>query len=552
MSILGKFKIGTRLGIGFAMILLLLCTIAGMAVWQASQIYASSRKLSDICLPGVQLAGRMQAYANDARQASLRSVLALDPKEKQAQRARHDADVVRLETSFADYAKLISSPQEQMLFEQIKSAWTQYANVDKTLLSLSDAGDAGFAYARPLAAGEAGRTFNNVLALIENDISLNRNAANAQAAAAEKAYREAMLVTGILIAIALCAGAAIAICMTRSIITPIRRAVTVAETVARGDLSMTIEVTGRDETAQLLLSMSHMNQRLVELVGRVCTSSEYIATGAAQIASGNNNLSDRTEEQSASLEQTAASMAQLSATVKQNAQSAQLGNALAENASGIAVQGGAVVGRVVETMKEISASSKQVEQIIAVIEGIAFQTNILALNAAVEAARAGQQGRGFAVVAGEVRTLAQRSAGAAKEIRALIGASVQRVAAGTKLADEAGRTMAEVVDAVKRVTDLMAEISVASSEQYTGIAQVNQSVMRMDQFTQQNAALVEEATAAAQSMALQSNLLRELMSIFKLDAGEASAVQRHTESYSMAQPTSAGFAAVQVGSLALV
>jgi len=286
---------------------------------------------------------------------------------------------------------------------------------------------------------------------------------------------------------------------------------------------------------------------LVELVSRVCASSESIASGSAQIAAGNGNLSDRTEEQSASLEQTAASMEQLSATVKQNAQNAQLGNSLAENASDIAVQGGAVVGRVVETMKEISASSKQVEQIIAVIEGIAFQTNILALNAAVEAARAGEQGRGFAVVAGEVRTLAQRSASAAKEIKALIGASVQRVVAGTKLADEAGRTMTSVVDSVKRVTDLMAEISVASSEQYTGIAQVNQAVMRMDQFTQQNAALVEEATAAAQSMALQSNLLRELVSIFKLDAGEVSMIQRHTEFYSEAPRTSAAFAAVQVG-----
>jgi len=518
MSALGNFKIGTRLGAGFALVLLLLCVVGGVAGVEAAHMYAGTRKLTDGWLPAVQLAGRMQALANDARQSSLRSVLALDPKEKQSQHAQHDRDLARLDATFNEYAKLISSPEEQQLFEMIKEAWAKYAAVDKTLLSLSDAGEAGFAYARPLAAGEASSAFSAVLELIDQDIALNRNGSNAQAVAAATAYRDAMLVTRLLIGLALCAGALTAWFITRSITQPIRRAVAVAETVARGDLSTAIEVRGRDETSKLLHAMGHMNQRLVELVDRVRISSESIASGSAQMAASNSDLSQRTEEQAASLQQTAASMEELTAAVKQNSHNAELGNTLAQTASSTAVQGGSVVVRVIKTMKDISTSSQQVAQIITVIEGIAFQTNILALNAAVEAARAGEQGRGFAVVAGEVRTLAQRSASAAKEIRDLIAASVQRVEAGSKLVDEAGSTMDDVVESVKRVTDLMAEISAASREQHTGIEQVNRAVAQMDHVTQQNAALVEEASAAAHGMAQQSGLLRELVSVFKLDA----------------------------------
>jgi methyl-accepting chemotaxis protein len=259
-----------------------------------------------------------------------------------------------------------------------------------------------------------------------------------------------------------------------------------------------------------------MNERLVDVVGRVRSSSESIATGSAQIAAGNTDLSQRTEEQAASLEETAASMEELTATVKQNTENARQGNSLASNASEIASRGGDVVGKVVETIHDISSSSAKVAEIISVIEGIAFQTNILALNAAVEAARAGEQGRGFAVVASEVRSLAQRSATAAKEIKELIHQSVAKVGVGTALVDNAGLTMKEVVQSVKRVTDLMGEITSASIEQHTGIEQVKQAVMQMDEVTQQNAALLEEASAAAQSMAAQSSTLRELVSVFRL------------------------------------
>ncbi|MGX6998490.1 methyl-accepting chemotaxis protein [Caballeronia sp. KNU42] len=517
---LSNFKIGTRLGAGFAAILLLLCTVGGLTLWQASHIYAGTLELGNDWLPSVQAAGRMQAYANDARRTSLRSILAVDPKEKQEQRAAHDAAVVKLQEVFTKYEKLVSSPEEQQIFDNIKSGWARYAAIDAKVLDLADKGDAGFNDARALSSGDAGTAFNDMLKLIEADIELNRTGAEQEVARAASTYDNAMISTGFLIAVAVFAGIAIGWLITRSITAPIRRAVVIAETVALGDLTANIEVSGKDETSQLLAAMRHMNERLVDVVGRVRSSSDSIATGSAQIAAGNTDLSQRTEEQAASLEETAASMEQLTATVKQNAENALQGNSLAANASETAVRGGEVVNRVVQTMSEISSSSEQVAQIITVIEGIAFQTNILALNAAVEAARAGEQGRGFAVVAGEVRTLAQRSASAAKEIKDLISASVQRVNVGSQLVDEAGRTMGEVVQSVKRVTDLMGEISAASGEQHTGIEQVNQAVGQMDEVTQQNAALVEEASAAAQSMAAQSGTLRELVSVFRISASD--------------------------------
>uniref|UniRef100_UPI000D37DDD3 methyl-accepting chemotaxis protein n=1 Tax=unclassified Variovorax TaxID=663243 RepID=UPI000D37DDD3 len=314
-------------------------------------------------------------------------------------------------------------------------------------------------------------------------------------------------------------GGIFAFFIARSIVRPLSQAVEVAETVAAGDLSADIRVESRDEAGQLMQALKDMNTNLAKVVGEVRTGTETIATASGQIASGNQDLSSRTEQQASSLEETAASMEELTSTVKQNADNARQANQLAVSASEVAVRGGSVVSQVVDTMGSINASSKKIVDIIGVIDGIAFQTNILALNAAVEAARAGEQGRGFAVVASEVRSLAQRSAAAAKEIKTLIGDSVEKVEEGSKQVAEAGRTMEEIVGSVKRVTDIMGEITAASQEQTSGIEQINQAITQMDQVTQQNAALVEEASAAAQSLQEQAGSLVQAVSVFKLGAG---------------------------------
>jgi methyl-accepting chemotaxis protein len=324
---------------------------------------------------------------------------------------------------------------------------------------------------------------------------------------------------GAVVSVAL--GMLLALLVTRSITGPIQQAAQSAEAISNGNLATDIQVQGKDEAARLLQALSVMQENLARIVGNVRQNSESVAIASAQIAQGNNDLSARTEQQASALEQTAASMEQLSSTVKQNADNAKQANQLALGASTVAIKGGEVVGQVVDTMKGINDSSKKIADIIGVIDGIAFQTNILALNAAVEAARAGEQGRGFAVVASEVRSLAGRSADAAKEIKSLVTASVERVGQGTALVDQAGATMQEIVTSIKRVTDIMGEISTASAEQSSGMAQVGEAVTQMDQATQQNAALVEQSAAAAESLKVQAQQLVGAVAIFKLSAGEA-------------------------------
>ena len=311
--------------------------------------------------------------------------------------------------------------------------------------------------------------------------------------------------------------------ITRSITKPLRQAVNVADRVAEGDLSVPIVVDSRDEVGQLLTSLQHMQQSLIKTVANVRSNAEGVSTASVQIAQGNQDLSGRTESQASALEETAASMEQLGSAVKNNADNARQANQLAQAASTVAIQGGEVVGQVVETMKGINDSSRKISDIIAVIDGIAFQTNILALNAAVEAARAGEQGRGFAVVASEVRSLAGRSSDAAKEITSLISASVERVERGSVLVDKAGATIAEVVGSIRRVTDIMGEISAASSEQSSGVAQVGEAVTQMDHATQQNAALVEEMAAAANNLKSQAEDMVQAVAFFKLTPGSHTA-----------------------------
>ena len=352
--------------------------------------------------------------------------------------------------------------------------------------------------------------------------------------AAAQAHR-ASLVSIVLMLVVGAAGIGVGVLFSRRITRPVDDAVRVAQAIADGDLTSPVRVVGRDEIAQLVKALAAMQGSLAGVVGNVRANSESVATASSQISHGANDLSARTEEQASALQQAAASMEQLGSTVRQNAENAQSANQLALGASTVARKGGDVVGEVVETMKGINESSKRIVDIIGVIDGIAFQTNILALNAAVEAARAGEQGRGFAVVAGEVRSLAQRSADAAKEIKSLISASVERVDHGSALVDRAGVTMAEIVSSIARVTDIMGEISAASTEQSTGVGQIGDAIAQMDQATQQNAALVEESAAAAESLKDQARQLVQVVSVFKLD-GRAAVEESRPKAVAAAKP----------------
>ena len=368
--------------------------------------------------------------------------------------------------------------------------------------------------------------------------------ASVSAGAAAQAHR-ASLVSIVLMLVAGAAGILVGVWFSRRITRPVDYAVGVAEAIAAGDLTSQVRVAGNDEIAQLMKALGAMQDSLGHVVGDVRSNSESVATASSQISQGANDLSARTEEQASALQQAAASMDQLGSTVRQNAENALSANQLALGASTVARKGGDVVGEVVETMKGINESSRRIVDIIGVIDGIAFQTNILALNAAVEAARAGEQGRGFAVVASEVRSLAQRSAEAAKEIKSLISASVTRVQHGTQLVDRAGETMTEIVNSIARVTDIMGEISAASTEQSTGVSQIGEAISQMDQATQQNAALVEESAAAAESLKDQAQQLVQAVAVFKLE-GRAEAADVRATPVAAARAAPAAKSAVPV------
>jgi len=361
--------------------------------------------------------------------------------------------------------------------------------------------------------------YENHLQAINRLVDLtNQRAAAIETESSSRISSQSVLLLAILV-LSLGVGIAGAALITKSITGPLEEAVDVARIVASGDLRSQIDASFDDEPGQLLQALKQMNDSLHTTVGRVRTSTETISTASSEIAAGNQDLSNRTEAQASSLEETSSAMEQLTSTVKQNADNARQANQLVVSASGVATEGGQVVERVVETMGSIKDSSRKIADIISVIDGIAFQTNILALNAAVEAARAGEQGRGFAVVASEVRNLAQRSASAAKEIKTLIDDSVGKVDLGSRLVDEAGATMTKIVTSVQQVADIMSEIAAASHEQSQGIDQVNQAIIQMDEATQQNAALVEQAAAAAASMQQQAVDMMDEVSVFKLSSG---------------------------------
>jgi methyl-accepting chemotaxis protein len=427
--------------------------------------------------------------------------------------------------AFAQYwdaAKQLTAdnPAQQTRLDAMKQRFTEFSGVADRMVAARrevaqgkgamDAFIAEFAKGQDKAAMDGFRKLHAEFDGAERKLLEER----AQSADDLRSTARLVLIVGSLVAIGI--GALLAYLVTVAIRRPLQHAVKVASQIAQGDLTNRIEATTRDETGDLLTALARMQASLQDTVSRVRGGADSVATGSAQIAVGNQDLSSRTEEQASALQQTAATMQQLGGTVRNNAQSASQANQLAQNASSVAVQGGEVVGQVVTTMQHISDSSRRIGDIIGVIDGIAFQTNILALNAAVEAARAGEQGRGFAVVAAEVRSLAQRSADAAKEIKGLIVRSVEQVEQGTQLVDQAGKTMSDIVSAIQRVTDIVAEISAASAEQSTGVEQVGEAVKQMDTTTQQNAALVEESASAAESLRNQARQLVEAVSVFKL------------------------------------
>ena len=519
-----SWRVRTRLTVGFGVVCVLLVASVVMGLMAMGRMGADLKAVVADHFPRIVAAANLSTQIDVIAIALRNMMLNADAADRERQTqviAQSRQEVVRL---FDTLDKTLTEPKDRALLQNVKEQRALYLAGQEELLGFirSDQTDQSREYLasklRPVLASYKA----SIGALVESE----KNAiVTAGTDARDTALNARNTLIGLGVA-ALLLAAALGWLITRSLLRELggepRTAADVARAVAGGDFTQPIAVKDGDTTS-LMAQLAAMKDGLAQVVSQVRRGSESVAMASSEIAQGNQDLSARTESQASALEETAASMEQLGATVRQNADSAGQANALARSASDVAVRGGEVVGQVVQTMKGINESSQRIADIIGVIDGIAFQTNILALNAAVEAARAGEQGRGFAVVASEVRSLAGRSAEAAKEIKQLISASVERVEQGSAMADQAGETMTEVVQSIRRVTDLMGEINAASSEQASGVAQVGEAVTQMDQATQQNAALVEEMAAAAGSLSSQAQELVQAVAVFKLDASQSGA-----------------------------
>jgi len=516
---LGNLNIASRLSLGFGIVGVMLVAMIIMSNASLLRVNNGTKDLVEHRIPAIEMSNRLEGQINVIAIALRNMMLNAEPTDRQKQAETIASARTTITATLTEIAPLLAGhPEELALLRTMESASIPYQAGLTELLTLINAGEdeQAKAYLVDVQRPRLAKLRDAIGAELALQKTLSAQAARDGAATYDSTVWQIWALGGLALAFA----ALVATLITRSITVPVRRALEVANTVAAGDLTSRIDVTTQDETGRLLQALKTMNENLARTVGAVRIGTDTIAVAASQVAAGSQDLSGRTEQQAGALEETASSMEELTSTVKQNADNARQANKLAETASNVAARGGEVIHQVVDTMDQINASSSKISDIIGVIDSIAFQTNILALNAAVEAARAGEQGRGFAVVASEVRNLAQRSAAAAKEIKTLIGDSSSKVADGSKLVAQAGATMQEIVESVRRVTDIMTEISAASVEQTAGIEQINQAVAQMDEGTQQNAALVEEAAAASASMQDQAAMLAAAVAVFRIDAGQ--------------------------------
>ncbi|KQW13118.1 MULTISPECIES: methyl-accepting chemotaxis protein [unclassified Rhizobacter] len=514
MFSLSAMRLGPRLAVGFGSIALLCAAAVGFGLDRISTMRTLSEELGTLDAEKLSLSERW-ARAIEANTARNWVVFFANDEQIKTRVRAEMKDVVTTQTErLKRMQEVATSDADKRLLEAVNVQRDAYQGLRNGLLKRKEGGEDVTAEVMDKLFPAAKAYSDTVEKLVQGQ----RDSMTATKERADRAGFVGMLALGLGGAGAMLLAALLAWRVTRSVTRPIAQAQRIAQAISAGDLTQHIQVHGQDEAAELLQSLKAMQESLGRLVGQVRQSTDSISTASTEIATGNQDLSARTEQTASNLQQAASSMEQLTGTVRQSADSARQANQLASSAAEVAARGGSVVAQVVTTMDEINASSKKIADIIGTIDGIAFQTNILALNAAVEAARAGEQGRGFAVVASEVRSLAQRSAEAAKEIKSLIGASVERVDAGSRLVADAGQTMQEIVGSVQRVSDIIGEITAASSEQSDGIGQINTAVTQLDQMTQQNAALVEESAAAAESLRDQAQRLASVVSTFSLPA----------------------------------